>query len=130
LTEENRQVVAQAAEYYRRGGTPQITVTGYTDTSGSAAHNLELSQRRAEVVADALVRDGVPATDIVTIGRGEEDLRVPTADGVREARNAGALAFPQAPKMAARLPDRVLAPARRFRILVGIDDFTHKPLVP
>jgi hypothetical protein len=33
------------------------------------------------------VREGVPATDIVTIGRGEEDLRVPTADGVREARN-------------------------------------------
>jgi hypothetical protein len=87
LTEQNRQVIAQAAEYYRQGGTPQITVTGYTDTSGSAAHNLELSQRRAEVVAEELVREGVPATDIVTIGRGEEDLRVPTADGVREARN-------------------------------------------
>jgi outer membrane protein OmpA-like peptidoglycan-associated protein len=87
LTEADRDVVAQAAEYYRQGGTPQVTVTGYTDTSGSAAHNLELSQRRAEVVAEELVRDGVPATDIVTIGRGEEDLRVPTADGVREARN-------------------------------------------
>jgi hypothetical protein len=87
LTEPNRQVIAQAAEYYRQGGTPQVTVTGYTDTSGTAAHNLELSQRRAEVVAEELVREGVPATDIVTIGRGEEDLRVPTADGVREARN-------------------------------------------
>ena len=87
LTEQNRQVIAQAAEYYRQGGSPQVTVTGYTDTSGTAAHNLELSQRRAEVVAEELVREGVPATDIVTIGRGEEDLRVPTADGVREARN-------------------------------------------
>jgi outer membrane protein OmpA-like peptidoglycan-associated protein len=87
LTEQNRQVIAQAAEYYRQGGTPQITVSGYTDTSGSAAHNLELSERRAEVVAEELVREGVPATNIVTIGRGEEDLRVPTADGVREARN-------------------------------------------
>jgi hypothetical protein len=87
LTGQNRQVIAQAAEYYRQGGTPQVTVTGYTDTSGTAAHNLELSQRRAEVVAEELVREGVPATDIVTIGRGEEDLRVATADGVREARN-------------------------------------------
>ena len=87
LTEENRQVIAEAAEYYRQGGTPQITVTGYTDTSGSAAHNLDLSERRAEVVADELVGEGIPATDIVTIGRGEEDLRVATADGVREARN-------------------------------------------
>jgi OmpA family len=87
LTAPNRQVIAQAAEYYRQGGTPQITVTGYTDTSGSAAHNLDLSERRAEVVADELVGEGVPAIDIVTIGRGEEDLRVATADGVREARN-------------------------------------------
>jgi hypothetical protein len=38
-------------------------------------------------VAAELVRQGVPATDIVTVGRGEEDLLVPTADGVREPRN-------------------------------------------
>jgi outer membrane protein OmpA-like peptidoglycan-associated protein len=38
-------------------------------------------------VASELIRQGVPATDIVTIGRGEEDLLVPTADGVREPRN-------------------------------------------
>jgi hypothetical protein len=110
LTEQNRQVVAQAAEYYRQGGTPQISVTGYTDTSGSAAHNLELSQRRAEVVADELERDGVPATDIVTIGRGEEDLRVPTADGVREARNRRAEIIMEQPPTPAPAPV-VAAPA-------------------
>jgi hypothetical protein len=109
LTEQNRQVIAQAAEYYRQGGTPQVTVTGYTDTSGTAAHNLELSQRRAEVVAEELVREGVPATDIVTIGRGEEDLRVATADGVREARNRRAEIImgqppPAAPVVAAPAP--------------------------
>jgi hypothetical protein len=87
LTEQDRQVIAQAAQDYRAGGAPQISVTGYADTSGSAAHNLELSQRRAEVVANELVREGVPATDIVTIGRGEEDLLVATADGVVEPRN-------------------------------------------
>jgi hypothetical protein len=110
LTEPNRQVIAQAAEYYRQGGTPQVTVTGYTDTSGSAAHNLELSQRRAEVVAEALVRNGVPATEIVTIGRGEEDLRVPTADGVREARNRRAEIVMEQPPTPAPAPV-VAAPA-------------------
>jgi hypothetical protein len=110
LTEQNRQVIAQAAEYYRQGGTPQITVTGYTDTSGSAAHNLELSQRRAEVVAEELVREGVPATDIVTIGRGEEDLRVATADGVREARNRRAEIIMEQPPTPAPAPV-VAAPA-------------------
>jgi hypothetical protein len=108
LTEQNREVIAQAAEYYRQGGTPQVTVTGYADTSGSAAHNLELSERRAEVVAEELVREGVPATDIVTIGRGEEDLRVPTADGVREARNRRAEIIMEPPPPAAPV---VAAPA-------------------
>jgi hypothetical protein len=110
LTEQNRQVIAQAAEYYRQGGTPQVTVTGYTDTSGSAAYNLELSQRRAEVVAGELMRNGVPATDIVTIGRGEEDLRVPTADGVREARNRRAEIIIEQPPTPAPAPV-VAAPA-------------------
>lgn len=87
LTEQDRRVIAQAAEDYRQTGSARITVTGYTDTSGSATYNLELSQRRAEVVADELVREGVPATSMVTIGRGEEDLLVATADGVREPRN-------------------------------------------
>lgn len=87
LTEADRRVIAQAAEDYRRTGTAQVNVTGYTDTSGPAAYNLELSQERAEIVANELMREGVPATDIVTVGRGEENLLVPTADGVREPRN-------------------------------------------
>jgi hypothetical protein len=87
LSEADRQVVAEAAEDYRRTGTARITATGHTDTSGSAEYNLELSQRRAEAVAAELVRLGVPAADIATVGRGEEDLLVPTADGVREPRN-------------------------------------------
>jgi hypothetical protein len=87
LTEQNRKVVAQAAENFRQGRTPRISVTGYTDTSGPAAYNLKLSQRRADAVTAELVRDGVPAADIVTVGRGENDLLVPTAEGVREPRN-------------------------------------------
>ena len=66
LTAQDRQVIAQAAEDYRAGGAPQISVTGYTDTSGPAEYNLVLSQQRAETVADALIQEGVPATDIVT----------------------------------------------------------------
>ena len=87
LTEEDRRVITQAADDYRRTGSARITVTGYTDTSGSANYNLGLSQRRAEIVADQLEAEGVPATSIVTVGRGEENLLVPTADGVSEPRN-------------------------------------------
>ena len=87
LTEQDRRVIAQAADDFRETGSARITVTGYTDTSGSATYNLGLSQRRAEVVADELMREGVPATSIVTVGRGEENLLVATADGVSEPRN-------------------------------------------
>jgi len=34
-----------------------------------------------------LVQDGVPQTSLVVTGRGENDLRVPTPDGVREPQN-------------------------------------------
>ena len=109
LSEADRQIIAQAVEDYRRTGTARITATGHTDTSGSADYNLELSQRRAEAVASELIRHGVPATDIVTIGRGEEDLLVPTADGVREPRNRRVeIVIPQPPAAApaARSPKR------------------------
>jgi hypothetical protein len=103
---EDRPIIAQAAQDYLQGGRPRINVTGHTDTAGSAAYNLRLSERRAEAVAAELVRNGVPATDIVTIGRGEEDLLVPTADGVREPRNRRVeVVVPQAP------PPVVAAPA-------------------
>ena len=87
LTADDQRVVAQAAEEFRTTGSARIDVTGFTDTSGSPAYNLRLSERRAQMVAAELERLGVPAADLVVIGRGQEDLRVPTADNVREAGN-------------------------------------------
>lgn len=87
LTAADQQIVAQAAEEFRTTGSAQILVTGHTDTSGSADYNLRLSERRAQMVADELERQGVSAADMVLIGRGEEELRIPTGDNVREAGN-------------------------------------------
>jgi OmpA family len=87
LSPDAVRVVDEAAVAYQQTGAAQITVTGHTDTVGSAAYNLDLSLRRAEAVANELIRQGVPATGISTVGQGEEDLLVPTPDGVREPRN-------------------------------------------
>ena len=38
-------------------------------------------------MAQALSRLGVPQNDMMVSGRGENDNRVPTADGVREPQN-------------------------------------------
>jgi len=87
ITNEGRQIIAQAADAYKSGAPVQIQVTGYTDRSGSAGYNQRLSERRANNVAKALAALGVPPAQMVVSGRGENDNRVPTANGVREPQN-------------------------------------------
>jgi OmpA-OmpF porin, OOP family len=87
ITPEGMRIIQLAAEHYRVGGRVQIQVTGYTDTSGSPGYNQRLSERRANAVAAALEQLGVPRTDMLVAGRGENDLRVPTPPGVREPQN-------------------------------------------
>ncbi len=87
ITAEGRQIIAQAADAYKSGAPVQIQVTGYTDRSGSPGYNQRLSERRANNVAKALAAQGVPPAQMVVSGRGENDNRVPTADGVREPQN-------------------------------------------
>ena len=48
---------------------------------------MALSLRRANAVKNALVGEGVPATEISVVGRGEAQPLVQTADGVREPQN-------------------------------------------
>ncbi len=64
-----------------------IVVVGHTDTSGSPAYNIGLSERRASVVRDALVARGIAAGTIRSEARGESDLARATRDGVREPLN-------------------------------------------
>jgi outer membrane protein OmpA-like peptidoglycan-associated protein len=48
-----------------------VTVTGHTDSTGSAAYNQALSERRAESVAAVLRQGGVNPARIRTVGAGE-----------------------------------------------------------
>ena len=86
LTERARQIIGEAAAA-RGQGVTRIEVNGFTDRSGAADYNMQLSVRRANAVAAELVRRGVPRNEIVTRGFGEENNLVPTADGVREPQN-------------------------------------------
>ena len=79
--------IKQAAGAYKQKGNARITATGHTDTSGTEAYNMALSLRRANAVKDALVREGVPATAIAVLGRGEQGLLVQTGPNVREPQN-------------------------------------------
>lgn len=64
----------------------QVEVQGHTDSQGSAASNLTLSQRRADAVRDYLIGKGVAATTLTARGYGEDQ---PVADnGTAEGREA------------------------------------------
>src|SRR5215212_6867533 len=88
LRPDARAAVAEAAQEYLRGaGGARLALAGHADRSASKEYNRRLSERRVEAVRAELVRLGVPADAIDTVAQGEEDQLVPTADGVREARN-------------------------------------------
>lgn len=87
LPADARQTVQFVATNAARCNWRTITVTGHTDKSGSNEYNIGLSQRRAQSVAGMMTSMGVPSASITTAARGEEQPRVPTADGVREAQN-------------------------------------------
>lgn len=63
---------------------PQTTllVAGHTDSTGTEQYNQQLSERRAEVVKNALAGDGVNPARIRTIGYGESK---PIASNATEA---------------------------------------------
>ena len=91
LSPEAQQVVQQAVQTARMGNFVRITVTGHTDTVGSMAYNQGLSERRAGSVKDEMVREGIPANEITTVGRNFSDPLVPTGPGVREPQNRRAV---------------------------------------
>jgi len=91
LTAEALQVVQQAVQTARTSGMVRIVVTGHTDTVGSIAYNQRLSERRADTVKTEMVREGLNANDITTVGRNFADPLVPTGPGVREPQNRRAV---------------------------------------
>ncbi len=84
---ETRNAIQQVLDAGQYCKVDNIRVVGHTDTSGSAAYNLALSQRRASDARSELVRQGMDGALITSEGKGETELRVQTGDGVKEQQN-------------------------------------------
>lgn len=87
LTPQASTLIQEAASRALQNDVDTVVVAGNTDTSGSSAYNQALSARRAAVVREALIANGISAAAIRTEAFGETNLAKPTADGVREPLN-------------------------------------------
>lgn len=67
-------ILNQAAGDLKAAGYPPAKIDGYTDSTGPAAYNVKLSERRAASVKAYLVDKGVPADSLTTKGYGETNF--------------------------------------------------------
>ncbi|MDW3024688.1 MAG: OmpA family protein [Alphaproteobacteria bacterium] len=84
---EYKELIKHLVEATQENKNIKISVVGHTDTSGTSNYNYALGGRRAEAVQKMLIEYGVPASQIVAVSAGEEDLAVPTPDNTRNAEN-------------------------------------------
>lgn len=68
-----RRIVERIGRTLRSAGINGVRVYGYSDEEGETAYDLELSRRRAEVVAIELVDVGLDGKQIAVVGKGKSD---------------------------------------------------------
>lgn len=86
ITPVSERVLDAAAEQWA-SSMGDVSIVGHADTSGPAAYNLRLSERRASAALSELTGRGIKGDMVSQDAVGEGDLLIPTPDGVREPRN-------------------------------------------
>ncbi len=87
LSSGGREVTERLAELLRHYDHSAVQVSGFTDTTGTTDQNLVVSQKRARLVADALVSDGVAGSRVSSQGFGASRLKIATGPDKSEPRN-------------------------------------------
>jgi outer membrane protein OmpA-like peptidoglycan-associated protein len=59
------------ASFMQKNEGTKVIIEGHTDSRGSDSYNQELSQRRAQAVADALAANGIDRSRVEAVGRGK-----------------------------------------------------------
>ncbi|MCP5146035.1 MAG: OmpA family protein [Gammaproteobacteria bacterium] len=87
LTDDARSTLNQAVMLLRENSGLRVRVEGHTDSRGSDAYNLALSQRRAQAVVDYLTSQGISGSRMVAEGFGESRPVAPNDSAANMARN-------------------------------------------
>jgi outer membrane protein OmpA-like peptidoglycan-associated protein len=87
LTEASQAAFEEVFAEVARRKAAEVVVTGHTDRAAEPGYNDTLSLQRAKAVRKLFIARGLPPDSVIAAGRGERDLLMQTADGVREAKN-------------------------------------------
>lgn len=88
LTADAESSLSDLAAYLKRFSSGSLTVTGHTDDVADDAYNQDLSERRAQAVADRLAALTDLASWTLTVsGKGESEPKVPNTDDASRAVN-------------------------------------------
>lgn len=87
LTAQGRAVVGNVATILQAHPAVHVRIEGHTDSTGTPAHNLELSQARAETVRATLASLGVDPARMSTAGFGATRPLVPDTTPANQAIN-------------------------------------------
>lgn len=77
--------VKKFADFMKAAKLYKAEIIGHTDSVGSEAANMKLSENRANAVKTSLVSKGVPAERVTTVGKGESQ---PVADNMTKEGRA------------------------------------------
>jgi len=85
-----RPILDEAIRVLKAEPDIRVSIQGHTDSIGTDAYNLRLSQRRAESVREYLIRGGIAASRLEAVGKGESQpvASNDTADGRAQNRRA------------------------------------------
>lgn len=84
---EYEEIIRKLATTTQENKNVKVSVVGHTDTAGSNSYNYALGGRRAEAVQKMLIKYGIPASQIIAVSAGEEDLKVQTPNNTPNAEN-------------------------------------------
>jgi outer membrane protein OmpA-like peptidoglycan-associated protein len=87
LTDQSRALLPEILESVKNRPAPDVVVIGHTDTTGASERNYQLGLRRAHMIRNLLVANGLDPSFVDETSHGEANLLVPTKDETSEPRN-------------------------------------------
>lgn len=80
LTQEQKDFILKINTVLKQNPDLNIEVSGYADSRSSEKSNLLLSEKRAKVVTDFIIEQGIPVNRIKNVGYGESRLKTKCPD--------------------------------------------------